>query len=719
MILSVLIIGSLTISAPANANKRDGTKGELSASKNPGNEEQGQGAIKFSTKIPKTQPLVNVELEGGNSEISEAEPKIVAPPPVVTQQPLDSTIGNQAGSCGGSKATYNSTCNLSVFGIKYQEFPDLGNSIGNSYQPDSNGLVSQRPQFGFYVNFSGYPKTCEKPQLPAVWTPSNPKNPKGVGKWLLPPIETYRCDVPDYRKWVGAKPGEVVTPQTPGMIENASGTTITSNGFAAKAASCTTPFSYTGELTESAGGATHSWDVKLPNGKPFTQPYVGYRVQWVAPSTDWVVNNKNNYGCLAPAAAKIQQERCLTVLNGDIRAFIPSPVETWTAPKSTVSETVRKLNKTNWSIKQTPQVTKYGKISQGKLSPDGLAECRNSSNASLKFPQDFRNWGFGRFRINISANYEWMDVIRFSNTAAFGKFPADIPIRVTPTADVLDINNRGGSTANAANIWQATYYQFCSPKASQSAGAVANGVTAKLYLTKSNFFWRPAPINEAEMSYSALDCEQKSATDGTSWTCDDPGLQSWDGVNVNGARALQTQADNVRRDAVFGLITPRSTTGQPTIRNILDKEITYETLANASPRLSGSTTRQQQPLVNQPFTFKFGPKSTALGQKNDLWATAGDKYDTNGNLTSPAWDLNNRTLATAFREASRDGNDFPVRPVYGFNAEFLALETNLNSFNPAGGVLSFTQNENWIESSVKCFGPWIAIDAKRVGVIPG
>jgi hypothetical protein len=133
-------------------------------------------------------------------------------------------------------------------------------------------------------------------------------------------------------------------------------------------------------------------------------------------------------------------------------------------------------------------------------------------------------------------------------------------------------------------------------------------------------------------------------------------------------------------------------------------------LTDASPRLAGESTRDQQPNVNQPFTFKFGPKNATQGSNNDLWKTvSGDG----------AWSLDNRTLATSFREASREGKDFPVRPVYGFNAEFLSQKTTLVSVSSSTGELETTQTEEWIPSSVICPSPWVAIDAKRVGVVPG
>lgn len=721
ILILTLLFTSLTIFAPQAAK----------ASGNPGNQPKNPIGSAVAKPFSQNDESLKESLKVTNKRVGER----VSVARIATQQPeggrpgpgehdndkylikasvgTDGTQTSGAGSCGGHKSNYDQVCNINVTGIKFQEFPKFGEEgYGNSYSSDKSS-PNARPQFGFNVRYEGYRDSCQKEIT--VKVPVDPKKPLGLKK-LEKQITTEDCSVGPKSVWVPPIEGAVVKPGTRGRVENM-GTNSQDHAL-----TCQEKFKYSGGTTIGANGELLTWDVTLPNGLPFEANYVGYRVNWSADTTIGVKNNFETYTCLLPSTAKLEIEDCLINLDGTIEANVPSPPTGWKPPVTPgVEVTASPSGKNNtWMLKQDPQDTVYGRL-QNNLTDDqtttyiNLEACRNSRKQVWNFPERFSRWGYGEFDTNLSATYHRMTVVHFTSNNIFGKADYDKVVAVDKTVRERNIDNPG----TGQGYWRSIIYRFCSPQTTNSSEMV--GVTEAVYLNKDKFYWLEFPIDVNDLTFSALDCAEGFNPNHLdyNWTCDDPGLRLWGGVNVNpNVRALQTQADNKRRDAIFGRPTPRSTTGQPTIRNIENRTLVYETLTDASPRLAGTSTREQQPSVNQPFTFKFGPKAEAQGI-NDLWKVVGDRFDANGNPELRAWSNENLTLATAFREASRDGKDFPIRPVYGFDAEFLLLDTNIVSYNPVNGNLRTTQTERWIPQSIVCPSPWVAIDAKRVGVVPG
>jgi hypothetical protein len=712
-----LLLTSLTIFAPQTANAVD--------LKDP----SGTALVSPFLKNDKTQ---TESLAVAKSRIGERISAAIvaaqaqAGPPLAGPQDNEKykfkttlgTDGTQTGgageSCGNSESNYKQVCNINVIGVKFQEFPNFGTEgYGNSYSSDRSS-PNERPQFGFNVTYEGYQKLCRtKTTIQILVDPTKPKGPtKPKDSFII-----NDCSVGPKQVWVPPIIGKVVRPGTPNITENGATTEI------GKSATCQGKFKYNGGSTTDVNGNLVSYDVTLPDNSPYEANYVGYRVNWRADTTVGVEHNFDTYTCLLPSAAKLEVEDCLITLDGTIEATIPSPPTDWKPPVTEGVKVIASLSgkKNTWTIKKGSQLTKYGERLQDAPADrtfkgaDDLDACRTSRTTKWNFPERFSRWGYGQFDTNLSATYHRMTVVHFTSNNVFGGAPKDKVVDVDKTVRTRDISNPG--TGNG--FWRSIIYRFCQPKATSSSEKV--GVTEAVYLTEDKFFWLDFPIDVNDLAFSALDCAEgfNPTPLDYNWACNDPGLKIWGGVGVNSnVRALQTQADNKRRDAVFGRPTPRSTTGQLAIRNIENRTLVYETLTDASPRLTGTSTREQQPGVNQPFTFKFGPKAEAQGV-NNLWTVVGDKFDANGNLELPAWSNENLTLATTFREASREGKDFPIRPVYGFDAEFLLLDTNIVSYSPVNGNLITTQTEKWIPQTVICPSPWIAIDAKRVGVVPG
>lgn len=602
-------------------------------------------------------------------------------------------------ACGGSEWAYV-TCSYYGSGWSYKSFPMLDNgrtfSAGSAYDPNALPLMVT-------IKIAGYQKTCPGPDsvTPAVIDP--------VTKKIITPEKrtptTVECGKPDTQFDLHANPA--VGPNVPAINNR----TIAGPGLGG-GDTCSSPYT---PQDMSTGGPLLGND-----GKPYTMAYVGYKVQWMLNSDSggrfW--DALETYECLPPAAAFVDSVPCYRVLKGTMDVYMPDPkfhnVDPTTGKVTWGRETAQTANIAGdyprWNLAMKDQRLAYSRLADAR-DDAALKVCWDEKAQALKwnFDEFVGSWGWGKFDTRLSATYDLLKVITFYKLDQTGRVPKDVILwdRSSMYADHTNqISTWRDQTQDDPDIhWRTVTHVFCTPQTRDtnfSQIMYSNNGNTETYNAKGT---SPVP---AGLTYTANDCTapQKNQpvcneTDGdctgtnthdAGWFCKNIELESWDKIATS-ARDLQSQADNKWRAAKWAPIEIASSGTSTNVRNVRNQTTTYKAGLDSSPRLTESDNVYNP--TDQPF--KFVPQ---LG------------------VTTTGWGDEQRTLNSQFREASRDGKDFTLLPVYRFTADFRTSMPTSMTFNAYTGKMDVTSEETWVPSDSYCYGNAIAIDVLRVGSVP-